>query len=148
MKTKILIIGTTLAVLSTLQAQDIPQNQVPSVIVNEFNKEFSKATDIEWEMDGNLYNVDFEIGWNIDHEVWYNTEGKIVKHKKDISKKELPKTVKNRLEKSFKGYTIDDLEQITDNKETVYKMELKSLTKTDWDIVIDASCNVLSKIAD
>lgn len=148
MKKQILIFGAVISIVSTLQAQDIPQSQVPSVILNEFNKQFPKATDLEWEMDGNLYNADFEISWNIDHEVWYNAEGKMVKHKEDISKSELPKAVNNRIQEDFSGYSIDDLERITDNGKVVFKMELNALTQTDWDIVIDSEGKVISKIAD
>lgn len=137
-----------LSIFSITMAQDIPTSQVPSVILNQFNKDFSKATDVEWEMESNLYNVDFETGWNIDHEVWYNAEGKIIKHKEDIAVKELPKSVKNKIKTAFDGYSIDDLERITDNGKIVYKMELNSLLKQDWDVVLDANGNVLSKIAD
>ncbi|MAU17001.1 MAG: hypothetical protein CMH46_15845 [Muricauda sp.] len=148
MKKQLLVFGTTLAIALTTQAQDIPQSQVPSVIVNEFNKQFPKATDVEWEMDGSLYNVEFEIGWNIDHEVWYNAEGKVVKHKEDISKSELPKAVIDRIKTDFKGYSIDDLERISDNGKVVYKMELDALTLQDFDVVVDSKGKILSKIAD
>lgn len=148
MKKQILIFSALLASAFCLQAQDIAQSQVPSVIVNKFHKQFPKATDIEWEMDGFLYNVDFEIGWNTDHEIWYDAEGKIVKHKEDISKSELPETVSKGIQTNFNGYTIDDLERITDNGNVFYKMELNSLLKEDWDVVMDADGKVLSKIAD
>ena len=99
-------------------------------------------------MDGSLYNVEFEIGWNIDHEVWYNAEGKVVKHKEDISKSELPKAVIDRIKTDFKGYSIDDLERISDNGKVVYKMELEALTLQDFDVVVDSNGKILSKIAD
>lgn len=99
-------------------------------------------------MDGSLYNVEFEIGWNTDHEIGYDTEGNIVKHKEGISKSELPKAVQNGIKTNFSGYAIDDLERITDNGKVFYKMELNSLMKEDWDVVMDADGTVLSKIAD
>ena len=148
MKKQFLVFGTTLAIALTTQAQDIPQSQVPSVIVNEFNKQFPKATDVEWEMDGSLYDVEFEIGWNIDHEVWYNAEGKMVKHKEDISKSELPKAVIDKIKADFKGYSIDDLERISDNGKVVYKMELDALVQQDFDVVMDSEGKIISKIAD
>ena len=95
-----------------------------------------------------FYKVDFETGWNVDHEIWYNAEGKMVKHKEDISKIELPKTVTDRIKTDFNGYTIDDLKRITDNGKIVYKMELNALMKRDWNVVIDTNGNVLSKMAD
>ncbi|MBT2162307.1 PepSY-like domain-containing protein [Zobellia barbeyronii] len=148
MNKQILSIGVALLIGSIAQAQDIPQSQVPSIIVNKFNKEFPKASDIEWEMDGNLYNVDFEMGWNKDHDVWYNAEGDVVKHKEEIAKSELPKAVKDRIKTDFKGYSVDDLERITDNDKVVYKLELDALTQQDWDAIIDADGNLISKIED
>lgn len=148
MKRQILILGTILTIVSATKAQDILQSQVPSVIVNELNKEFPKATDIEWEMKGDLYNAEFEISGNIDHDVWYNSEGKMVKHKEDISKSELPKAINNVLKTEYNSYSIDDLERITENGKVIYKMELESLTKTDWDIVFDSNGKVLSKKVD
>lgn len=148
MKKQILILSFTLAAISNLSAQDITQNQVPSIIINKFNTEFPKATDIEWEINGDLYNVDFEIGWHVDHEVWYNSEGKIVKHKEDITKNELPKPVYDRIKTDFKSYSINDLERITENGKTVYKMELHSLMQTNWDVVIGSKGNIISKVID
>lgn len=148
MKKKILIIAAVIGITFTSQAQDILQSQIPAVILNQFNSQFPKATDVEWEMDGSNYTVEFELNWNIDHEVWYNTEGKIVKHKEDISSSDLPKVVNERIQTDFSGYSIDDVERITDNGVVVYKMELNHLMQQDWDVVIDASGNVLSKMAD
>ncbi|MEO9953671.1 PepSY-like domain-containing protein [Nonlabens sp.] len=148
MKKQILIIGAAIAMISAANAQEIPQNQVPSVIVNDFHKQFPKATDIEWEMDGSTYHVEFELRWNIDHEIWYTTDGKISKHKEDISQKELPKAVLNSIEVNFKGYSIDDLERITDNGSIFYKMEMKNLIKKDWDIVINSNGKIINQIVD
>ena len=148
MKKRILIFSVAICTLSAAQAQDIFQYQAPSVIVNEFSKQYPKATDVEWHIEPDSYKVDFETGWNVDHEIWYNAEGKMVKHKEDISKIELPKTVTDRIKTDFNGYTIDDLKRITDNGKIVYKMELNALMKRDWNVVIDTNGNVLSKMAD
>lgn len=129
-------------------AQDIPQHQVPSVILNQFNGQFPKATDIEWELDGSLYSVEFETGWNIDHTIWYGDDGKMVKHKEDISTNELPQGVKDKIKGDFKGYTIDDIERIADHGTIVYRIELNSLIHQDWDVVVDSEGTILAKMAD
>lgn len=147
MKKQIFILGA-LAIFNTTFAQELPQSSVPSVIVNQFNRHFPKAIDVEWEMKGTLYNVEFETGWNVDHEIWYNEKGEIVKHKEDYAESKLPKAVKNTIQTTFKGYAIDDLEQISEQGKVVYKMELNSLMKQDWDVVIDAKGTILNKIAD
>ncbi|MDO6517710.1 PepSY-like domain-containing protein [Zobellia uliginosa] len=147
MKKQILFFAA-LGTLSFSQAQDLPKSQVPSVILNQFNSQFPKATDVEWEMDGTLYNVEFEIGWNRDHDVWYDAEGKMVKQKEEIASKELPQAVHKTIETDFKGYSTDDVERITDEGKIFYKMELNSLLKQDWEVVFDANGNILSQIED
>ena len=144
----------TLAILGYAQDQDVPQSQVPSEILNQFNSQFPDATNVEWEMKGDLYNVEFEIGWiidlgwNNDHEVWYNAASEMVKHKEDISPDELPEPVNNRIKTDFNGYTIDDLKRITDKGVVVYKMELNSSQQQDWDVVIDDKGDVVNKKSD
>ncbi|EPR65969.1 PepSY-like domain-containing protein [Cyclobacterium qasimii] len=147
MKKQLLIIGA-LSLFGYTQAQDISQSQVPSIILNQFNAEFAKASDIEWEKAGELYSVEFETGWNVDHEIWYNAKGEMVKHKEDISSKDLPKAVNDKLKADFNKLSIDDLQRISDNGKVVYKMELNSLWSQDWEVVMDANGTVLSKIAD
>lgn len=128
--------------------QDISPLDVPSVIQNHFEAEFPNAKDVEWELGGELYEVEFEIGWNVDHEIWYNAQGEIVKHKEDIASSELPEAVKQTLKRDFKTYVIDDLQQITTPEATVYEMELASLIKEEWDVLMDSSGKVLRKVAD
>ena len=119
----LLLLGT-----GTIFAQDIPKSQVPSVIVNNFKKEFPKANDIEWEMQGDLYNVDFEIGWFTDYEAWFTASGKLVKQTQEISKSDLPKAVINSIKTQYKEYRIEDAKKIIENGVETYKVELEK-----WD---------------
>lgn len=129
-------------------AQDIPQSNVPAAVAAAFGKQFPKAMDIEWEMSTGLYKVEFELDRRIDHEVWFDEAGRIVKHQEEISLKELPGKVRDMIKRDFSGYTIDDLERITESNKVVYKVELNSLLQQDWEILADAAGNVLSKMAD
>lgn len=115
-----ILIGTT-----SLFAQDVPESQVPSVILNTFKKEFPKASDIEWELEGELYNVDFEIGYFTDYEAWFDASGKLIRYSEEISKKDLPKAVKNSVKSQFKGYRIDDVEKFTENNVETYRIEIE-----------------------
>ncbi|SHJ47753.1 PepSY-like domain-containing protein [Pseudozobellia thermophila] len=147
MKKQILYIAA-LGLFTFSNAQDLYPNQVPSVILNEFNSRFPNASDVEWEMKGALYNVEFETGWDRDHEVWYDPEGKIVRQKDEITAKELPEAVSQTIKTKFKGYRIDDVERISDKGETVYKVEVNSLLKDDWDLVLNDKGELLSQTPD
>jgi len=115
-----ILIGTT-----SLFAQDVPENQVPSVILNTFKKEFPKASDIEWEREGELYNVDFEIGYFTDYEAWFDASGKLIKYSEEISEKDLPQAVKDAVKKQFDGYRIDDVEKFIENNIETYRVEIE-----------------------
>ncbi|WP_200976579.1 PepSY-like domain-containing protein [Echinicola sp. 20G] len=147
MKKQILFLAACMAYGFT-QAQDIVSGQVPSLILNAFTTTYPKASDVEWEKEMKFYKVEFETGWNRDHEIWYDETGEMIKHQEDISVGELPEAVNNIINTDFKGYGIDDLERITSKDQVVYKMELNSLLQQDYDLVVDAKGNVLSKMVD
>lgn len=147
---KALLIGSLamLALVNTSFGQDIMQSQVPSLVVNNFQQSFLKASDIEWEMDGELYKVEFETGLlGSDHSAWYDKTGKLTKHKEEISKSDLPQKVLAKISADFNSYSVDDVKKITEGAKVYYKLELDSFTE-DWKVAFDAEGNVLSKIAD
>lgn len=147
---KLFLISSLALVFFTnkLIAQDIRQNQVPSLIVNNFQKTFPKAFDVEWELEGENYKVEFETGLlGKDYNVWYNKRGKLIRYKKEIAKSELPQKVQAKINSDFKTYRIDDLEEIFQGNNITYKVELKSISQ-DWKVVFDNSGNVLSKQVD
>lgn len=127
--------------------QDIAQSSVPSVIVNNFEKTFPKAIDVEWELKGSLYKVEFETGIDVDHSAWYTKTGDLKKHKEDITKNELPKSVLNAINTNYKGYRIDDCDKYTEGKTNTYKVNLESTTQ-EWEIWFDANGKELRKVND
>jgi hypothetical protein len=106
-------------------AQDVPESEVPSVIVNSFKKEFPKARDVEWELKGDQYNVEFEIGFFSDYEAWFDSSGKLLKYTEEISKSDLPEAVKETIKSQFAGYRIDDAEKIVENGVETYEVEIE-----------------------
>ncbi|MBD3903512.1 PepSY-like domain-containing protein [Chryseobacterium sp. Ch-15] len=148
MKNLILTISILGLSLTTISAQDIHQNEVPSVILNSFQKSFPKASDIDWEIKGNLYEVEFETGFlGDDHKVLYSRDGKLVRHEEEISKSNLPKTVLVSIKKSFPGYRTDDIKKITEGGKVIYKIELKNYSQ-EWKVIFDTQGRILQKIAD
>jgi hypothetical protein len=146
MKNHVLVFTMTLFVSVSSFAQDISEAQVPSVVLNAFKKEFQKATDIKWEIKGNNYDVDFEIG-KADHEVWYNATGKVLKHKQDLKQSDLPASINSALAKDFKDYGASDVKRIQTGNSVTYKVDLKSETEK-WEVTFDEAGRVLAKEPD
>lgn len=128
--------------------QDIQPNQVPSVVVNSFHKSFRNASDIEWERQGDLYKVEFEMGFlSKDHDAWYDKGGKLIEHKEEISKGALPANVLATLKKDFNGYRVDDVKKIAKRQQVIYRVELESATE-ELKVLLDAKGGVLTKTMD
>jgi len=125
-------------------SQDIPASRVPAVVKNSFAKAFPKATKVEWEMKGDLFNADFDVARR-DHEVWLNSKGVIVKHKQEIKGRELPEAVSKSLKQNFKAFWIDDVDKYVIGKEVFYKVELKTLTE-EKNIVVDSKGAIVNRI--
>lgn len=148
---KRIIVISLLALISytnDLFAQKILKSQVPSLVVNSFQQKFPKAFDIDWELKDKLYEVDFETGLRgTDHVAWFDKTGKLVKHKEEISKSNLPGKIMAKIKSEFGAYRVDDVKRITEDSKVIYTFELKSVTE-EWKLTFDAEGNVLSKVAD
>lgn len=128
--------------------QDITPSQVPSVVVNNFHTAFPSASDTEWEQQGDLYKVEFETGLlSTDHDAWYDKAGKLVEHKEEISKRNLPQQVLTKIQQEFKDYRVDDVKKITKTNGIVYTLELKSAAE-ELKVAFDANGKLLSKVLD
>ena len=127
-------------------AQDIPQHNVPSVILNAFSAAYPNAADIEWEKKGNIYNVEFEIG-KTEHEIWYNAEGKVLKHKTEIPLSEVPAAVTEMLRKDFSDYKIDDIDLVEEGGKTFYVVDLDG-SPSDRVLHVSPDVKILSNYID
>lgn len=143
----LIILAAVLLFSNVAMGQDISESDVPSVLINKFKIAYPQAADEDWEMDGDLYKVEFETESDIDHDIWYNSSGELVKHKEDITKSDLPQAVVSRLNTDFKEYSIDDPKKITTGSEVIYELELKSQAE-EWEVEIDANGKIIKKVAD
>jgi len=129
-------------------AQNMSHTQVPAVVINAFQQQFPKASDVEWERKGPVYEVEFETGLSgKDHTVLIDSLGKITSHKQDITEQELPAAVLQAIKQQFNGYRLDDMESIDTNGTMTYKTELKKKPE-EWKVLFSADGKILQKIAD
>lgn len=132
-------------------AQTSVQSNIPSVVSSSFQQKFSNATHVEWEMEGDVYNVEFDMN-NNDHEAWIDSKGKIIKHKEEIKVTQVPANIKEAVKRDFPGYRIEDADKYVANGKTTYVLELDkgALDKTavEWKVTYDNSGKQLSKIQD
>lgn len=137
---KIILAILISAPLTTLVAQDIPETQVPSVVLNAFKVKFSDVDKLEWERKGELYKAEFEIDRQ-DHDIWIDKSGTITKHKTDIPYDQLPRAIQEKISTEFKTYKVDDTDKVETGNKVVYIVELESKTG-DRDVVFTPDGNI------
>ena len=138
---KLFVVMIPLLMALSSCAQDINQSLVPSVVVNAFQQKFPKASDVEWEKKGELYEVEFDLGLK-DHKALIDATGKIVKHKEEISTVELPAAVKETLQKGFPQHKIDDAKRIESEGVVIYKVEVENAAE-ERKIYLDANGKIV-----
>lgn len=136
-----------LFVSATIQAQDIRSDQVPSKIQTTFSKAYANATDIEWEKSGEHYKVEFEIR-NMDHDVWYDAAGNLVKSKIEIGKSELPENIASIIKTKYADYKIDSVEVHQKDSVKTYEIEIEKGWTKERKLVLDSSGEILSDLED
>jgi hypothetical protein len=98
---------------------------VPSVTLHQkFQADFPKARDVEWETDGNVYEVEFEVKFR-DCKVYYDAKGNLLMHVREIYRSELPAIVKNAAENKYPKYNFEDIEKVRRGTEIFYKIEME-----------------------
>ncbi|MGN6647343.1 MAG: PepSY-like domain-containing protein [Cytophaga sp.] len=105
-------------------AQEVAPQDVPAVVVTAFQQKFPQQAVEEWELKKGLYEAEFEIS-NMDHTVYIDSTGKIVKHKQEIPVSELPAAVTASIQKSFNGYKTEEAKKVEAGSVVTYKVELE-----------------------
>lgn len=149
--TRVLALASFTIALSagTARAQKLAPAQLPAPVQAAFSKAFPKAMDVEWKMKGTQYKVEFETGLLFrDHEIWYDADGKELRHEEEISASDLPGAVAKAIAADFPGYRTDDVERITVEGAASYVVELKQAGQPEWKVAYDATGKQLQKAMD
>lgn len=137
------ILAFTLLASSAVMAQDLRIADVPNNLKEALEKEYPKATDVEWEKELENYKVEFEINRQ-DHEIWYNASAQILKKEQEISETELPKAIRDAIKSSYAGYRVDDVEKIWQNDTVTYEVEVEK-GQEEIHLTFDANAKVLNE---
>ena len=141
--TTLKILTLALFATSIAVAQDLNLTEVPNNLKVALNKEYSNATDVEWEKELDHYKVEFDIKRR-DHEIWYDVSGKILKKEIEISKTELPKVILDLIKSKYAGYRVDDVEMIWQNNATTYDVELEK-GREEKNVLFDDKAKILNE---
>ncbi len=131
-----------LVATATVSAQDLKMEEVPTHLKTTFNDSYAKVTDVEWEKKGDHFKVEFEIN-KMDHDVYYDAQGKVLKSKIEISEKDLPSVVASAVKTKYPDYKIDSVEVIEENGSKTYEVEIEKGWTMERKLILDASGKII-----
>lgn len=117
--------------------KDIAASEVPSVVKNAFASEYPDAKDVDWEMKGKDYEVDFEIE-NVDYALLINSSGEIIMQKEDIFPEDLPEAVTAAINRDFADLELDNVDKVEKDGKVYYQVEFDR-TFRDKEVVFSAN---------
>ena len=141
------IAAVLLFAAATVSAQDLKMEDVPSNLMTTFSSAYANAKDIEWEKKGNDFKVEFEVN-RLDHDIWYDAQGGVIKSKIEISASALPSIITSAVKTKYPDYKIDSVEVLELNGVKSYKVEIEKGWINERKLVIDASGKILRDIED
>jgi hypothetical protein len=96
----------------------------PEKLATKFRADFPKASDMEWETSGSVYEVEFDVRFR-DWKAYYDAEGNLLMTVEDICRSELPAVVKNAAEAKYPKYCFEDMNKIRRGTEIFYRVEME-----------------------
>lgn len=127
--------------IRTYKASNSQEIRATTEQSTRFNSDFQGATDIEWKLGADVYQVEFMID-HIDYEAYCDMSNELLMYKRDIKGHELPAKVINIISAKSPDYKYEDIDKITQGNETIYKIkfekkdiEVKVLFRPDGTII-------------
>ena len=122
MKSKILLLFLTITIAA--YSQEVNVKDVPQSVLESFEKEYSGAKIIKWEMKNDIYFAIFKSD-DQQGKAEFDKSGpwKITHFK--VSEKELPSAITSYCQSTFPGFKISNTEYIETVDKTYYFIEMK-----------------------
>ena len=106
-------------------------NEEPAIdpkILSAFQKEFSFAKDVKWEVRGEFTQVNFSLN-DQGFVAWYNANAELLSIARNILYMQLPLTVIRSLEKNYNDASFSGIVEITRGDETFYQLRAERKNK-------------------
>ncbi len=137
MKHLLYAIFTIISLTACSQTKKVPQN-----ILNVFSHKFPDAKEIEWgKEDENTWEAEFELS-DKDMSANFNIRGVWLETETELTKKDLPKVIKNVISTDYKGYKIKEMGFTETPNYKAFEVEVKKGAKV-IELVIDGSGKII-----
>ncbi len=127
MKKAILALSMYLTIGLTTALAD-KEKKVDPRVLSAFQKDFSLAENVKWEIKDGLSKARFSI-FDQSLVAWYNAEAELVTTIRNISYKQLPLSVIKSLEEKYGEADFTNMQEVTKDQETNYFIQVETKVK-------------------
>ena len=99
--------------------------KVPANVKTKFQALYPSAEEVKWDVEENYFEVTFESEDDVDMSLLFDEKGNIVEIETEIETEDLPVIIKNRIEKDFADWDLEEAAKISSNGKTTYEAELE-----------------------
>lgn len=114
-------------------SEEIEEDAVPSTVRSSFVSQYPKAEDVEWEKEGEHFEVDFEVN-ETEMSLIIDRNGTILEKETEISVEELPSVIRENLAAAYPGYEIKKAEKVEKDGEIIYEVEIEKRMEVTYSV--------------
>ncbi len=111
------------------------ETEVNSVVLNAFKRQFTNASDVEWNTGSNYFKASFLYNYNYVN-AYYSQDGEFIATTRNISSVNLPMLLQTDLKQKYNNYWISDLYELAKPESTTYFITLEN---ADQKIILKSS---------
>ena len=120
------ILLPVLFLIASCRGENIPQDAVPSVVLNALKAKYPSSNDVDWKKNGRIYEAELDINDSTEISVRIDEAGTVVMQKHDVPRSQLAPALLAAIQNQYKDFRIDDVERIEKGSAVFYQVELKS----------------------
>jgi len=138
---KLILLFVIAGFFTQAQAQKLMSKDVPVAVKTAFNKAHTSVKDVEWNKNGNNYEVNYEAEED-EASLIFDVSGKLIETKVEISSPALPALAMQYVKKNYKEKDMNAIHKITvANGTLTYETELKGIV-----LIFDSKGNFINSV--
>ena len=100
-------------------------NDVNQKVLTAFNKKFTRAEDVKWEVRKDLYRAEFKLNGQVIF-AYFDASGEQVAASRHITVSQLPISLATELQGGYDHYWLTELFEVSARGETIYYATVES----------------------
>ncbi|MCB2219318.1 MAG: PepSY-like domain-containing protein [Bacteroidetes bacterium] len=124
-------------------AVDEEIGDIPAVVKNNFQSQYTKSTEVEWEAEGDYYEAEFlENGKEMS--AVYDTQGNLIETETEIEMDALPADIFTYISETHPNAELEEAESIENQEGNFYEVMIEDENDSEIELLFDPDGMLIS----